>query len=121
MLSARNPEFICREDYCEMKIKEKGLTGKAAVHRKEVISKGRGFDAFREMKSGTSESAPKQHQEAILEYIGNRITIRRDSDGNGTVEASDVPFVKGATLRFDGCKGDCTWSDIKVRNEYLAH
>lgn len=104
-----------------MKIKEKGLTGKAAVHRKEVIAKGRGFDAFKEMKSGKSESTPKQHQEAILEYIGNRITIRRDSDGNGTVEASDVPFVKGATLRFDGCGGDCTWSDIKVRAFRMSH
>lgn len=104
--------IMSKADYCDMKIKEKGLTGKAAVHRKEVIAKGRGFDAFKEMKAGGSEK-PKQHNEAILEYIGNRITIRRDHEGNGSVDPDDVPFVRGATLRFDGCGGDCTWSDIK--------
>ncbi|KAJ2931810.1 hypothetical protein H1R20_g5284, partial [Candolleomyces eurysporus] len=86
--------IMSKADYCDMKIKEKGLTGKAA-----------------EMKSGGDK--PKQHNEAILEYIGNRITIRRDYEGNGSVDPEDVPFVRGATLRFDGCGGDCTWSDIK--------
>jgi hypothetical protein len=113
-----NPTFegkelliMSKEEYCDMKIKEKGLTGKAAVHRRETIAKGRGFDAFKEMNSGGDK--PKQHNEAILEYIGNRITIRRDFEGNGSVDPEDVPFVRGATLRFDGCGGDCTWSDIK--------
>ncbi|KAJ2921280.1 hypothetical protein H1R20_g15815, partial [Candolleomyces eurysporus] len=103
--------IMSKVDYCDMKIKEKGLTGKAAVHRREILAKGRGFDAFKEMKSGADK--PKQHNEAILEYIGNRITIRRDYEGNGSVDPEDVPFVRGATLRFDGCGGDCTWSDVK--------
>ncbi|KAJ2921278.1 hypothetical protein H1R20_g15817, partial [Candolleomyces eurysporus] len=63
------------------------------------------------MKSGGDK--PKQHNEAILEYIGNRITIRRDYEGNGSVDPEDVPLVRGATLGFDGCGNDCTWSDIK--------
>ncbi|KAJ2932157.1 hypothetical protein H1R20_g4923, partial [Candolleomyces eurysporus] len=103
--------IMSKADYCDMKIKEKGLTGKATVHRREAIAKGRGFDAFKEMKSGADK--PKQHNKAILEYIGNRITIRRDHEGNGSVDPEDVPFVRGATLQFDGCGGDCTWSDIK--------
>lgn len=101
---------MSKGEYCEMKIKEKGLTGKAANNRREMIAKGRGFNAFAE----TTSSAPKQQsREIVLEYIGNRIPVKRDSEGNGVIDEKDVPYVKGATLRFDGCGGDCTWSDIK--------
>ncbi|TFK29163.1 hypothetical protein FA15DRAFT_664482 [Coprinopsis marcescibilis] len=101
---------MTKNDYCEMKIKEKGLTGKAASHRREVLAKGRGFDAFRENDKGKGK---EEEREILLEYIGNRIPVKKDSEGNGTVDENDVPYVKGATLRFEGCGGDCSWAEIK--------
>ncbi|KAJ2929778.1 hypothetical protein H1R20_g7346, partial [Candolleomyces eurysporus] len=56
-------------DYCNMKIKEEGLTGKAAMHRRETIARGHGFNVFKEMKNWADKS--KQHNKAILEHIGN--------------------------------------------------
>jgi len=100
-----------------MKIKEKGLTGKAAINRRELLAKGRGFDAFRE--NATSSGKPDD-REILLEYIGNRIPIKKDSEGNGTVDENDIPYVKGATLKFEGCGGDCAWAEIKVCVEVKA-
>lgn len=104
-----------------MKIKEKGLTGKAANARKDIMSRSRGFDAFREMaraKDGSSKSSGSKPAEpkkdVFLDFMGTKILIDEDEEGNGTVKAEDVPFVKGATLKFDGCGGDVQWSEIKV-------
>ena len=101
-----------------MKIKEKGLTGKAATLRKESMSgPGRkGFNAFKEMGRTTDDkskkSASKTKPEVWLEFLGQRIRVH-DEDG-GTVKAEDVPFVKGATLKFDGVEGDVSFDEIKV-------
>jgi lupus La protein len=98
-----------------MKIKEKGLTGKAAVARKEVIGTRRGFNAFREMekeKGDKSKSNKKPEVEVWLEFMGNKIRVYNE-DG-GTVRDEDVPHVKGATLKFDGCGGSVHYNDIKV-------
>lgn len=103
-----------------MKIKEKGLTGKTAVLRKQNIAgTGRGFNAFREMsqngkgkeKDGQGKDKPKA--EVWLEFLGNRIRVH-DEDG-GTIKSEDVPFVKGASLKFDGVEGDVEFDQIKVR------
>lgn len=109
-----------REEYCDMKIKEKGLKGKAASHRRDLISRGSGFDAFREMtkekkSSGKGEKADEPKKEIYLEFLGSKIQIHEDEEGNGSVKDEDVPFVKGATLKFDGCGGNVVWSEIKVR------
>lgn len=94
--------IMSKEDYCEMKIKEKGLTGKAAKNRREAMTRTRGFNAFRETGRGGgaadgadkgTDDAPK---EVFLDFMGKNILIRKDSEGNGTVNAEDVPFVKGA-------------------------
>jgi len=120
-----------REDYCEMKIKEKGLTGKAAVNRKEMINR-KGFNAFREMaRAKTSSSKPtpnagekgdgggedggsEKKPDVFLEFMGTMVLIRKDQSGNGYVKDEDVPFVPGATLKFEGCGGDVSWPEIKV-------
>lgn len=108
-----------------MKIKEKGLTGKSASHRKEVMSStSRGFNAFREMAREKSSSTTKTtngkgegatKKDVYLEFMGTKVLIHADADGNGTVKVEDVPFVKGSTLKFEGCGGSVTWGDIKVR------
>lgn len=97
-----------------MKIKEKGLTGKSANHRRELMT-AKKFDAFREMskaKSGGEKEEVKK--DVFLDFLGHKLLIKEDEDGNGTIDESDVPYVKGATLKFDGCGGDVTWSEIKV-------
>lgn len=85
------------------------------------MSKSRGFDAFREMArskdgssrpSGSKSTEPKK--DVFLDFMGTKILINEDDEGNGSVKAEDVPFVKGATLKFDGCGGDVQWSEIKV-------
>ena len=105
-----------REAYCEMKIKEKGLTGKTAEARKESIAK-RGFNAFREMsktKNPTSSSAKTEKPDIKLEFMGSKIPVQVE-DGAGSVNKEDVPFVQGATLKFEGDVGDVSFNQIKVR------
>jgi hypothetical protein len=113
---------MSKEDYCAMKIKEKGLTGKAADMRKSLYSSGRKFDAFREMtsakKTGGSKGAAEKEgdKEVFLEFMGTTIPIERGEDGVGQVKEADIPFVKGATLRFEGVDTEAKvmFNDIKV-------
>ncbi|KAG6862976.1 hypothetical protein C0993_000732 [Termitomyces sp. T159_Od127] len=116
--------IMSKEAYCEMKIKEKGLTGKSAVHRRGLMSSVRGFNAFREMaraaKSSNAQnkngaSAPAEKKDVYLEFMGTKLLIQQNEEGVGSVKPEDVPFVKGATLKFEGCGGDVPWSEIKVR------
>ena len=99
-----------------MKIQEKGLTGKSAAARKDSISR-RGFNAFREMakaKDPSSSSAKTEKPEIKLEFMGSKIPVQVD-DGNGSVNKEDVPFVQGATLKFEGDVGDVSFNQIKAR------
>ena len=119
-----------REAYCEMKIKEKGLTGKAADLRKQNFggSGRKGFNAFREMaelaKGGSgqggkdkdnsnSNNKGKGKPEVYLEFLGTRIRVHEE-DG-GSVKPEDVPAVRGAALRFEGAGEDVSFDEIKVR------
>ena len=99
-----------------MKIKEKGLTGKGANHRRELLSSQK-FDAFREMAKDNANSKKKaaENKDVFLEFLGHKILVKKDEEGNGVVDEKDIPFVKGVTLKFDGCGGDVTWSEIKVK------
>ncbi len=106
-----------REAYCEMKIKEKGLTGKSAVLRKETMAQGKkGFNAFREMAAangkGKDKGKEKAKPEVWLDFLGNRIRVY-DEDG-GKIKEEDVPYVKGASLKFEGVEGDVSFDEIKV-------
>jgi len=99
-----------------MKIKEKGLTGAAAISKRNSIIRTRGFNAFQEMNQDNSLDEKKLNystKQVYLDFMGKKILIKRDNQGNGTVSAEDVPFVKGATLKFEGCK-DAKWAEIKV-------
>lgn len=99
-----------------MKIKEKGLTGKSAAARKDSIAR-RGFNAFREMaKTNDSPSSPTktENPEIKLDFMGSKILVQV-KDGNGSVDKEDVPFVQGATLKFEGDVGDVSFNQIKVR------
>jgi lupus La protein len=49
-----------------------------------------------------------------LEFMGTKLLIHQNEEGHGFVKEEDVPFVKGATLKFDGCGGEVVWSEIKV-------
>jgi lupus La protein len=100
-----------------MKIKEKGLTGKAANMRKESMSGAgrKGFNAFKEMgktddkgKKGSAKAKP----EVWLEFLGQRLRVHEE-DG-GSVKTEEIPFVKGATLKFEGAEGDVSFDEIKV-------
>ncbi|PPR02286.1 hypothetical protein CVT24_011624 [Panaeolus cyanescens] len=106
--------IMTKEDYCEMKIKEKGLTGKNANHRRELMT-AKKFDAFREMAKAKSGGEKKEEvkKDVFLDFLGHKLLIKEDEDGNGTIDENDVPYVKGATLKFTGCAGDVTWSEIK--------
>jgi len=106
---------LLREVYCEMKIKEKGLTGKSAAARKDSIAR-RGFNAFREMakaKDPSSSPTKTEKPEIKLEFMGSKIPVQVE-DGNGSVNKEDVPFVQGATLKFEGDVGDVSFNQIKV-------
>lgn len=99
-----------------MKIKEKGLTGKAANYRRELISSKK-FDAFRDMDKSKDKgkgASKDEKKDVFLDFLGHKILIKQDKDGNGIIDEKDIPFVKGVTLKFDGCGGDVSWSEVKV-------
>jgi len=107
-----------------MKIKEKGLTGKSANFRRELIS-AKKFDAFREMAKGKHTPAKdgdekEEKKDVFLEFLGHKILIKKNEDGFGVIDEADIPFVKGVTLKFDGCGGDVAWAEVKVRNSMCS-
>jgi len=112
-----------REAYCDMKIKEKGLAGKAGDMRKESITSRKGFNAFKEMeneKKGRGQKGKDNAKpEVWLEFMGSKILVHGE-DGGG-VKSEDVPYVKGATLKFTGCGGDANFTEIKVSSVLRAH
>lgn len=69
-----------KEDYCEMKIKEKGLTGKSADFRRRGIlgnpAGRKGFNAFKEMKDGKGKDGGKKEKpEILLDFMGKRSAV----------------------------------------------
>jgi lupus La protein len=105
-----------REAYCDMKIKEKGLTGKTAEMRKDSIASRKGFNAFQEMqdeKKGKGQKGKdRPNPEIWLEFMGTKIRVQED-DG-GSVKSENVPYIKGATMKFTGCGGDANFTEMKV-------
>lgn len=101
-----------REAYCDMKIKEKGLTGKSAAARKDSIAR-RGFNAFREMSKAKSTSSSPTKPDIKLDFMGSKVPVQVQ-DGVGSVNKEDVPLVQGATLKFEGDVGDVSFNQIKV-------
>ena len=101
-----------------MKIKEKGITGRAAAVRRDQAkenSSRKGFNAFKEMERANKKSGGKSTEEKVevfLEFMGEKVRIY-DEDG-GSVKEEDVPYVKGSALKFDGCEGEVNFAEIKV-------
>lgn len=107
---------MSKEDYVDMKIKEKGLTGKSAAARRDDSSNRKGFNAFREMRlaNGKGKEGKKgEDKEVWLQFMGNKVRVLEEE--GGTVKEEDVPRTKGATLKFSGCGGEASFDDIKVR------
>ena len=89
-----------------MKIKEKGLTGKAASRRRELLGRT-SFNAFKLMNGESAngdEANKKPKPEIYLEFMGKKLRIREE-DG-GKVEESEIPYVKGSALKFTCNFGD---------------
>jgi lupus La protein len=96
-------------------MKEKGIKGKAGSNNKEYTGNRREFNAFREMAKAKGKSTASGEQakpEVWLEFMGIKIRVH-DEDG-GTIKDEDVPHIKGAALRFEGCGGELYFNDIKV-------
>ena len=103
--------IMTKEAYVDMKIKEKGLTGKA-IKRDNYNGGHRSFDAFREMKKTDAKSKPAE-KEVILEFMGTRLPIKGTNASEARVEEDDVPRINHTTLRFTGCGGECPFDDVK--------
>jgi lupus La protein len=106
---------MSKEAYVEMKIKEKGLKGKAAIVRRDHLTR-KGFDAFREMRVGTGGKegkggGEKTKPEIFVEFLGKKLRVL-EGDG-GSVAPEEVPRVRGSALRFSGCGGEVSYDEIK--------
>lgn len=108
--------IMSKEAYCDMKIKEKGLTGKTAEMRKDSIASRKGFNAFQEMqdeKKGKGQKGKdRPNPEVWLEFMGTKIRVQEE-DG-GSVKSENVPYIKGATMKFTGCGGDANFTEMKT-------
>jgi len=106
--------------YCNMKIKEKGLTVRAAKLLKSGEIPGRkGFNAFKEKnkakaKAKEKKPEPQEQEKLFLDFLGTQLSVFTE-DG-GSVAEADVPYVRGATLKFSGCGGNVKYSEVKVRS-----
>ena len=60
-----------------------------------------------------NKKAGKKGREVWLDFLGARLRV--DEADGGSVRVEDVPFVRGATLKFEGVEGDVSFDDIKVR------
>ena len=106
---------MTKEAYVEMKIKEKGLKGKAAVVKRDYITR-KGFDAFREMRNAAGgkngkREAEKTVPEIFVTFLGTKLRVLEE-DG-GSVAPEGVPRVRGSALCFVGCGGEVSYDDIK--------
>jgi hypothetical protein len=106
---------MSKETYVEMKIKEKGLKGKAAIIKRDHITR-KGFDAFREMRmavggKGGKKEAERAEPEIFVAFLGKKIRVLEE-DG-GSVAPEEVPRVRGSALRFTGCGGEVSYDTIK--------
>ncbi|THH06498.1 hypothetical protein EW145_g4041, partial [Phellinidium pouzarii] len=110
-------KIMSKEDYCDMKVKEKGLTGKAAAFRKERESGSglrKGFNAFREMgktKTEKREKGETARPEMFLEFMGKKIKVT-DEDG-GHIDEAEIPYVKGTALKLTGLDGSLLYEEVK--------
>ena len=104
-----------------MKIKEKGLSGKAAELRRfhETNIPSRSFNAFRQFdtskkkdkKGGDKGKAEKP--DVFLEFMGKKLKVI-DEDG-GRVDEAEVPYVKNSALKITGIEGNRSYDEVKVR------
>ena len=107
--------IMTKEAYVEMKIKEKGLKGKAAIVKRDHITR-KGFDAFREMRMAAGGKDDKKETERaepeiFVAFLGKKIRVLEEN--GGSVASEDVPCVRGSALRFTGCGGEVSYDDIK--------
>ncbi|KAI9508794.1 hypothetical protein F5148DRAFT_1192717 [Russula earlei] len=105
--------IMSKEAYVEMKIKEKGLKGKAAVVKRDHITR-KGFDAFREMRlasGGKEGNKEKADPEIFITFLGKKLRVQEE--GGGSVAPEEVPRVRGSALRFTGCGGEASYDEIK--------
>jgi lupus La protein len=107
--------IMSKEAYVEMKIKEKGLKGRAATVKRDHITR-KGFNAFREMRMaaggrGGKKEAEKAESEIFVAFLGKKIRVSEEN--GGSVAPEDVPCVHGSALRFTGCSGEVSYDDIK--------
>jgi len=94
ILFSRHCQGYSKEAYCEVKIKEKGLTGKSADFRRRGMlgnpSGRKGFNAFREMVSKDRKETTKEKPEVFLDFMGKRLKVQVDEEsGEGKIDEDE--------------------------------
>ncbi|KAF5370969.1 hypothetical protein D9757_009893 [Collybiopsis confluens] len=122
---------MTKDAYCEMKIKEKGLTGQNADRKRENMMNKKGFNAFKipasqggllgyvpgstpVVAAAATTGDNKSKKEVYIEFLGKRLLVEKDESGHGKVKEEEIPFLRGSTLKFEGVGENFSWTDIKL-------
>lgn len=54
----------------------------------------------------------EEKPDIYLEFMGTRLKVNEEN--GGSVDESEIPYVKGASLKFTGCDGDVRFAEVKV-------
>ncbi|TFY50362.1 hypothetical protein EVG20_g11563 [Dentipellis fragilis] len=97
---------VSKEDYVQMTIKEKELSGKAAIMRRDPILRRKGFNAFREMSGRGREigrdggCGPRRNAGAApsggnFDQVGEKRKLELEPDGGHdiSIRCAAVPSI----------------------------
>ncbi len=69
--------------------------------RKSVNQGGQLLNQRRLLRDEIKEKGFTGKGDVYLEFLGHKLVVKQDEEGNGTIDAEDIPYVKGGSSLMD--------------------